>query len=241
MRPTYAIVAFLTLSVLTTYAQTNESSQPTSQRLSGRIVATVTNDEGEPITGQIMLCTRITQPRGESNSCSGGPSDENGNYEISQLPFGKVEVSAQAPMQGYVQEEKNRKTQTVILSSKAPVAHVVLTVGPKPGELILNVTDKATGKVVDSVFISLMGEPGGYCSGTGNFRRDTTSGVRVPISPGDESILEISAKGYKNWFYTDPSDPSHPVISLESGEERTLNVELESTVETSLRTSAAPK
>lgn len=67
-----------------------------------------------------------------------------------------------------------------------------------------------------------------YCSGGGNFARDTgSSSARVPVGAATETVVEVSAKGYKNWFYSDPPNPSRPVLRLESGEERSLEVQLE--------------
>lgn len=107
----------------------------------------------------------------------------------------------------------------VTLSTKAPTAHVALKIGPRPGELIVSVTDKTTGKAVGSFFVRLIADTTGYSSGVGNFARDTgSSSARVPVGAATEAIVEVSAKGYKNWFYSDPSNPSRPVLRLESGE-----------------------
>jgi len=53
---------------------------------------------------------------------------------------------------------------------------------------------------------------------------------RAIVPPEKYLVLTISARGYKNWFYHDPSDPdpSRPAfIRLQPGEERELLVELE--------------
>jgi hypothetical protein len=91
--------------------------------------------------------------------------------------------------------------------------------------LIVSVTDKTTGKAVDSFFVRLIADTTGYCSGTG--QQAGSSSVRVPVGAATETVVEVSAKGYKNWFYSDPSNPSRPVLRLESGEERSLEVQLE--------------
>jgi hypothetical protein len=89
------------------------------------------------------------------------------------------------------------------------------------------VTDNATSKAVDSFFVRLTADTTGYGSGVGNFAKEPgSSGARVPVGSATEVIVEVSAKGYKNWFYFDPSDPSRPVLRLESGEERSLEVQL---------------
>jgi hypothetical protein len=210
----------LGLAALPTDAQTSSSPQ-------GRIVGTVVNDAGEPIR-EATLCTRITHPNGSTNSCGSAQTDENGAFQISQIPFGSVGVYAEAVRQGYWRDDETARTQMVALSAKAPTAHVALKIGPRPGELIVSVTDKTTGKAVDSFFVRLIADTTGYCSGVGNFTKQPgTSGVRVPIGTATDVLVEVSAKGYKNWFYSDPASPSRPVLRLESGEERSLEVQLE--------------
>jgi len=216
------------LVVLVTLPSHSQTSQPpdTQNTQHGRVRGTVVNDEGEPVA-QVMLCTRIANPKGEMTSCGSARTDENGAFEISQLPLTKIDVYAQASIQGYGAADQTARAQTVTLTSNAPIAHIALKVGSKPGALILNVTDKTTGKAVDTFFVRLIGETAGYCSGTGNFDRVTPSSVRVPVSSRTEEMVEVSAPGYKNWFYSDASDPSRPVLRLESGEERSLEVLLE--------------
>lgn len=227
MRPTW-ITALLVLAALPTSAQTGPSPNSPDVKQQGRIVGTVVNDAGEPIR-EAELCTRITTPNGSTGSCGGTNTDDKGAFAISQLPLSKIEVYARAGLQGYLQEDAAIEKQTVTLTRQAPMARVTLTVGPKPGVLIINVTNKATGKALNSFFVRLIAESGGYCSGSGNFRRLYNSGeaVLVPVGSATEAIVEVSAQGYKSWFYSDPSDPSRPVLRLESGEERSLEVQLE--------------
>jgi hypothetical protein len=139
-----------------------------------------------------------------------------------------MDVYAESAMQGYWQDERTAKMQTVTLTAAAPTAHVVLKIGPKPGELIVSVSDKATGQALHSFFVKLIADKISYGSGVGNFtKQPDNSGIRVPIVPTTDFLFEVSAKGYKNWYYSDPSEPSRPVLRLESGEERTLEVQME--------------
>jgi hypothetical protein len=86
----------------------------------------------------------------------------------------------------------------------------------------------AAGKVVEPFFVRVIADTTGYCAGAGNFAKQPgTSGVRVPVGLTTEFLVEVSAPGYRNWFYSDPSDPSRPVLRLASGEERSLDVLLE--------------
>jgi hypothetical protein len=97
--------------------------------------------------------TYSADPNGSTNSCGSAQTDENGAFEISQIPFGSIGVYAEAVRQGYWRDDEMARTQMVTLSAKAPTAHVALKIGPRPGELIVSVTDKTTGKAVGSFFV----------------------------------------------------------------------------------------
>ena len=48
------------------------------------------------------------------------------------------------------------------------------------------------------------------------------------IHPSTDVMLEVSARGYKTWSYSDSSNPSRPLpLRLESGEQRSLRIDLE--------------
>ena len=141
--------ALIVLITLPAHSQTSQPPDNPGGQQPGRIIATAMNDDGEPIK-HATLCTRT----GQSSSCSSSNEiREDGVFEISQLPLTKIGVYAESVMQGYWQDERTGKVQTVTLTAAAPTAHVVLKVGPKPGELIVNVSDKATGKALHSFFV----------------------------------------------------------------------------------------
>jgi hypothetical protein len=223
MRFTTAVL--LTLTACPLWAQT-QIDQPPTGRPEGRIVGVVTNDDGEPIGGA-RLCTRIAIPNGNSTSCGRTQSGAKGEFEIRSMPMGKIGVYAHKDMDGYWQgNEATKMMKTVQLTPELPTARVVLKIGQKPAGLIVNVTDRQTGKPVDTFTVRWITDTFSACSGDDIFEGAGTSGVRVPIRAATDVLLEVSAVGYKNWFFSDPSDPSRPVLRLESGEEKTLNAEL---------------
>jgi hypothetical protein len=223
MRFTTAVL--LTLTACPLWAQTQIDQPPTGQP-EGRIVGVVTNDDGEPVAGAIP-CTEIADPNGSHTSCVGPETNAKGEFEIRSVPMGKIGVYAQKELGGYWQDNgTTRKIKTVNLTPELPTARVVLKIGQKPAGLIVNVTDRQTGKPVETFFVRWMADTASACSGNGNFMRAGTSSVRVPIRAATDVIVEVSAVGYKSWFFSDPSDPSRPVLRLESGEEKTLNAEL---------------
>jgi hypothetical protein len=223
MRFTTAVL--LTLTACPLWAQTQIDQPPTGQP-EGRIIGVVTNDDGEPIGGA-TLCTRIANPNGSSTSCGGTQSGAKGEFEIRSMPMRKISVYAQKELGGYWQDNETTKMmKTVQLTPELPTARVVLKIGEKPAGLIVNVTDRQTGKPVETFFVRWIADTSSACSGNGNFTRAGTSGVRVPIRAATDVVVEVSAVDYKSWFFSDPSDPTRPVLRLESGEEKTLNAEL---------------
>src|SRR6202034_3969045 len=102
--------------------------------------------------------------------------------------------------------------KTVNLTPESPSARVVLKIGRKPAELIVNVTDRQTGKPVEAFFVRLITDSSSACSGSGGFKLGGSSGVRVPIPAATDVLLEVSAIGYKSWYFSDPTDPTRPVL-----------------------------
>ncbi|MFZ1005202.1 MAG: hypothetical protein WAN65_00090, partial [Candidatus Sulfotelmatobacter sp.] len=119
--------------------------------------------------------------------------------------------------------------QTVVLTAAKPTANVVLKVGPKPAVLVLIVSDRITGKAIDDFMIRTIGADGGGAgtAGLAYFPQTDEGGREVPISPLFDVLLGITAKGYKNWFYSNPADPSDPTLHLESGERKTVQVTMQ--------------
>ena len=147
----------------------------------------------------------------------------------SEMKLGKLDIRAQAPFGGYWEEDtKAAILQTVTLTPEEPSRRVTLRIGPRPGIMNLSLRDKETGEFVWSaqIHLSIASRKLGS-SGTGNFEKSESSGLRVPIRPNSDVILEVSAPGYKTWFYTDPTTESQRTLRLESGEQRSISVELE--------------
>jgi hypothetical protein len=110
----------------------------------------------------------------------------------------------------------------VELTELKPVAHVTVHIGPQPAEIDLRVTDKATGKQVESFTVRWLGIDEGP---TTLFVESANNPVFLP--PNVDVLLIVQARGYKRWFYTDLTSPSRPVLHLSSGDQRTVAAELE--------------
>jgi hypothetical protein len=182
-------------------------------------VGTVVNDLNEPI-GNAMLCTSIVRTNSSSTSC-GQKADQQGHFDIS-VPLDTNRVFAQKADAGYLQpNQPMERGIRVELTELRPVAHVTVQSGPRPAEIDLRVTDKVTGKPVDSFTVRWMridDEPATFVESTNN---------RVFVPPNVDVLLMLQARGYKRWFYTDLTSPSQPVLNLSSGDQRTVAAELQ--------------
>jgi len=101
-----------------------------------------------------------------------------------------------------------------------------ITVRLRPGGAILSgtVRDKSNGKPVKGIFIQYL-DVDGKASGSSPLTSDGEFHVTLP--PERDLVVIVHADGYKGWVYTDPSNPSRPVLQLAAGERKQLDIELE--------------
>ena len=199
----------------TAAAQSSEPAQP-----QGRIIGSVVNDANEPM-GNASLCTSIVRTQSARTVCS-GHADAQGRFDIS-VPLETNRVFAQNPQAGYQQPNKPMEQGVhVKLSQLEPVAHVTIKIGPRPAEVVLAVTDRATGKPVDYFIVRWIRIDDGPVEAT-----SISNERHVLVPPNVQMLLTVQAVGYERWFYTDISTPSRPILRLASGEQKTISVELE--------------
>jgi len=208
-------VAVCLLLVSTSAAQSSDTG-----RLQGHIIGSVVNDANEPI-GYAILCTTIVRAQSANTSC-GQETDAQGHFDIN-VPLETNRIFAQKPQAGYQPVHKPMDQGVPVkLSELEPVAHVKINIGERPGELTLAVTDRVTGKPIDSFTVRWIRIDDGPVEAT-----DRSSKGRISVPANIEVILTVRADGYERWFYADDSAPSRPVLRLGSGEQRTIAVELE--------------
>jgi hypothetical protein len=193
---------------------------PSAPSPQGRIVGSVVNDSNEPV-GNAMLCTSVVRTNSAHTSCGSQTADTQGHFDIT-VPMETNRVFAQNPQAGYQQPNNPMHEGVhVKLSELEPVAHVKIKLGPRPAEVILTVTDRATGKPIDSFSVRWIRIDDGPIEATGS------SKSRVFVPPDVELLLTVQAAGYERWFYSDVSAPSRPTLRLASGEQKTISVELD--------------
>ncbi|MGA2646969.1 MAG: hypothetical protein ABSF15_19835 [Candidatus Sulfotelmatobacter sp.] len=191
----------------------------------GRIIGTTVNDQGEPIA-KARLCTSIVKSNSSHTNC-GPESDEHGQFDL-RVPLETNRIYGQKPEGGYWHDANVHDMNgpeagvRIKLSRENPTAHVVVKLGKIPAHLTVNISDRNTGKEVDSATVrcvvidDMLTQP------------SETTKREISVPPDKDLLIIVQAPGYRRWFYTDSSSPSQPTLRLHSGEERTLDAELES-------------
>ena len=184
----------------------------------GRIVGTVVNSDGESIA-QADICTTLRNPHGGSTSCGSAKADDDGHFELHNVPIREIEVFAVKEDGGYRTENPGESSQKILLTAQKPLADIVLSVGLPPAELMVSAGDKVTGKPLESKISVRQGHH--------EFIRERSSSVTLRVRPDTDVMIQVSAPGYKTWYYIDPEDPSQPVLRLHARESRSIDAYLE--------------
>lgn len=155
------------------------------------------------------------------NNPPSAKSDSTGHFEISGLALLNYHVYASKPQDGYPNADpaySDENQAAIALSRDHPSGSVIISLR-KAGMLIADVRDKTTGKPVSASY---------KLSVPKRWARQGELSHPLLIHPSTDVRLEVSATGYKTWFYSDESNPSRQLpLRLESGEQRSLRIELE--------------
>jgi hypothetical protein len=135
---------------------------------------------------------------------------------MEKVEFGTYSGFAVKDGEGFSIENQS-PGQKVSITAGSPRADVTIRLRARGGVLIGSVRDKSTGKAVKLVNVQYLALDG---TAAGNGRGDGEFQVTIPSEI--DLLVVVSAPGYKGWVYTNPSDPSHPVLRLQGGEKKTL-------------------
>jgi hypothetical protein len=215
--------AFLLLSALLVWAQTGEKPKP-----EGRVTGTVLDRRGQPLQHVSVRVfreeTHMYMPTAES--------DEAGQFVVDELEPGTYDVFGEGA--GYPDKTLSfygKEEPTRVVLGNGGTATVVLVLGPVAGVLTGTIIDRTTGKAIvprhaSRFIVKKVSDPEDSIEFSGPAK------FRWLIPPATEVTLEVSAEGYKPWSDRDPSNPSKLLpLRLESGEEKTLTIELEPEVQ----------
>jgi len=154
-------------------------------------------------------------------------TDENGSFLIDRLVYGTYIVEGEKEEDGYPSSifslDAGKLPAAVTISPEQPDGIIVLKLGPRAGVLKGTVRDAVTGKKIGTNFtVRRWGTPGRFFS--------TSEGpqFRLLIPASTDVTLEVTAPGYKKWFFAAQSHPSRPApLRLESGAQMHMDILLQ--------------
>jgi hypothetical protein len=215
MRVVVAVVLTHYCIVLYSAGQTN-----------GSVHGAVMDEKGEPVSA-----ARVTvDPLGgapRSDIVREAETDKNGHFSIADLELGAYKVFAMKEAAGYPNTAfafySNHIFPTVTLTATAPVVDMVLKIGPPAGVIKGAVRDANTGKPVNAGFLlRRAADRENWVS------LSQQAGYRVLVPPSTDIIFEVSAPGYKTWYYGGDADSlKRSPLHLESSQEIKVDVQLE--------------
>jgi hypothetical protein len=198
--------------------------QSTQSAGTGVIAGTVLNEEGQ-LVDHSQVCTQITSGSKTEIGCPVF-TDKDGRFQIENAKFGTYAVFAIKEDDGYSIENQDAREQKITITPDAPWANVTIQLKPKGGILIGSVKDKASGHPVKEIQAHYM-VISGTGAGGGGAAYHRNGEFRLIVPTACDLVVAVSAPGYKGWVYTDPSNPSRPVLRMSSGEWKELDIELE--------------
>jgi len=154
-------------------------------------------------------------------------TDKDGRFIMANLELMSYKVFAMKESAGYPDTSaafySNNVFPIVTLTASVSTADVTLKVGPPAGVMSGSTTNAVTGAPVPSSFLlRRASDPGKWIS------MSQKADYHVLIPPAAEVFVEVSAPGYKTWYYGGPSDSlKRPPIKIESGQEMKLDIHLD--------------
>jgi hypothetical protein len=175
------------------------------------------------------VCVSITRPTTTGSSFSTDCSlvtDHAGKFQIDHVKNGTYTVSAQKPEDGYDGYDLSTTPGYEIIVSDADPLHVVtIKLGPRSGILTCLVSDKLTAKPLDPK-PSIANRVKFVARGKA-ISSPLKGSVQVTVTADTDWTITAVAKGYREWSYTDPSDPTRSTLRLASNERRVVKIEME--------------
>jgi hypothetical protein len=197
-------------------------------RAKGTIEGTVVNELGKPVS-KAKVHAELIHSRPQSSVYRFEETDENGQFFIDQLDWGEYIVGAMKKEEGYPYQ-LNRLYVTdapphVTLKPQEPIARVQIQFTWKAAVLTGHVTCRDTRAPFQATF-RLSRKPNSTIAES--YQTAQFDNHRILIPPGTPIFLEVSADGYKTWYFggSAESSKSSP-LRLESGQTMTLDIALE--------------
>ena len=205
-------LALLSVAIVTTLATAQNA---------GRIRGSVLNEDGQRVY-DATICTSVASGTSTSSICRTF-MDKDGRFQIENVKFGKYGLFAINEAEGYSIQNQS-PGQEVALTAANSSPDVTIRLRPRGGVLTGTVKDRVSGVPVKGVMVSYL-DVDGKASGAAPLPSDGEFHVTLPTQC--DLVVVVFAEGYKGWVYTDPANPSRPVLRLAAGERKAVAVELE--------------
>lgn len=200
-------------------------SQNTSSVMEGGITGVVLAEDGQLAKGA-KVCTAVHHGSNTHATCSES-TDEEGRFTVKHLKAGNYEVFAINEAEGYSKENQT-PGQDVTISADQLWPNVTIHQHSKGGVLVGSVIDKLTGRNISKAELQYTAIDRN-CGGGSEFIQGSVhqSNFQVTVPANCDLLLVVMADGYRGLVYTDPANPSRPVVRLGSGEKKALEIQLE--------------
>lgn len=199
---------------------------PCAAQQSGLIRGSVVDDKGMPVAAARVSVDPLNGvPR--SDLVREVETDKNGHFAMDNLELGSYKVFAMKESSGYPNTAfafySNQIFPTATLTAGIPTVDLILKIGPPAGVVGGLVTGGTTNSPVDAAFLlRRSADPNNWIS------LSQRAKYRVLVPPSTDVSFEVSAPGYKTYYYAGPSDSlKRPPLRLESGQEIRLDIQLD--------------
>jgi hypothetical protein len=192
----------------------------------GSVRGTVADENGIPVVAARVSVDRL-DGRPRAFPVREAETDKNGHFSISNLEQGIYGVFAMKESSGYPDTASSFYSSnifpTATLTAEIPTVDLVLKIGPPAGVVTGLVTDVTTNQPIDATFLlRRTASPDNWIS------LSQRPNYRVLVPPSADVSFEVSAPGYKTYYYGSVSDLlRRPPLRLESGREMKLDIQLE--------------
>src|SRR5579863_6617733 len=169
---------------------------------SGTISGKVLDEKGRPVSGATVTATQTDNNDGIEKSVQ---SDSSGNFAIGDLRWGKYAVIAEKPESGYPRTPAafyGSGTQPVleISAGNASASTKIVFRRKEPAIVGTVIDDEASVPVAATFLLRHAREPANALS------LEQGSNYRILVPAGVRLTMEVSAQGYKTWYYPGTND-----------------------------------
>ena len=198
---------------------------PAVSQQPGAVAGTVLNETGNKVVGALVIVDPLDE-RPKASALLVVETDIEGKFSMSNLAFGSYKVFARKDSAGYPDTSfafySDHTFPTVSLTASSPSANLIVKVGPPAGVLTGLVKDGKDNPIAATFFLRRASDPDNWIS------MSERPEYRVLIPPDVEVLIEVSAPGYKTFYYGGASDLlNRSPVRLASRKEIRLNIQLE--------------